>query len=116
MTNTLNDIQVVAVNANNLRSTMLDDIGKITGDETVVDRYEHSPYLRYRVKRFKLGMCIGSNIGNAIALTDAQLLERGRPAITAFAKLRIRQTQVSIDNSFTIRIQPPGAAQKIERG
>jgi hypothetical protein len=55
-------------------------------------------------------MSVGSNIGDAVALTDAQSLKCGRPAITAPAKLFVRQPQVLVDNSLAVKIQAPGAA------
>jgi hypothetical protein len=66
---------------------MLDDVGEIVGDETIVDRDEYRPNLGYGVKGFEQGMSVGGNIGDAVALTDAHLLERSRPAITATPKL-----------------------------
>jgi hypothetical protein len=43
--------------------------------------------LGYGVKGFELDMSVGSNVGDAVALLDAKVLEYGRPAITAPAKL-----------------------------
>src|SRR5713226_5070321 len=99
-----------------LRSTMPDDVGEIVSDETIVDRDEYRPNLGYGVKGFEEGMRVGSNVGDAVALTDAQVLESSRPAITAPAKLRIRQPQALVDNSLAVRIEAPGAAQELERG
>ena len=56
------------------RSTMLDDVGEIVGDETIVYWDEYSSHLWYRVKGFELGMSVGSNVGDTVALFDAQLL------------------------------------------
>jgi hypothetical protein len=66
---------------------MLDDVGEIVSDETIVDRDEDSPYLGDSVKGLQLGMCVGSNVGDGVALTDAQALECGRPTVAAPPKL-----------------------------
>src|SRR5579863_9559627 len=107
--NTLNIVQIVAVDAYHRRSTMLNDIGEIVSDKTIVDRDEYRANLRDGIKSFEQGMRVGSNIGDAVALVDAHLLEHSRPAITASAKLRVRQPQVFVNNSFSFRIQSPGA-------
>jgi hypothetical protein len=66
---------------------MLDDVGEIVSNETIVYWDEYRPNLGYGVKGFEQGISVGSNIGDAVSLTDPHLLERSRPAITATAKL-----------------------------
>jgi len=66
---------------------MLDDVGEIVSDETIVYRDEYRSILGYGVKGLEESMRVGSNVGDAVALIDTKLLERSRPAITASAKL-----------------------------
>src|SRR5579884_1634606 len=104
------------MDADHLCSAMLNNIGKIFSDEAIVDRNEHRSDLGNGVEGLKLSMRIGRDVGDAIALANAQTLEHGGPAITALAKLGIRQAQSFIDHSLAVRIQTPGATQELKRG
>ena len=53
--------------------------------------------------------------GDPIALLDTERCERGGPSIAAFAELRVREPQLSVDYGLTLGIQLAGAAREIER-
>ncbi|GAC1682200.1 MAG: hypothetical protein PVS2B1_00520 [Candidatus Dormibacteraceae bacterium] len=60
-------------------------------------------------------MRVGRDVCNAVALLDAQALERGGPPVTALEELRVREAEVAVHDSFTLPIQLSSAARELER-
>src|SRR4051812_10643821 len=86
-------------------ATMVENVGKVVGDQPVVDRHEHGADLRHSIKRFEMAMGVRSNIDHTVAWLDAQCLQCRRPTVATLEKLPVGESQFSIDNSFTVAIQ-----------
>ena len=67
-------VEIVAVCAHDGRAAVLDEIAELVGHQTIVDRHEHCPDLRYRVERCELRVSVRRDVGYAVALTDPERL------------------------------------------
>ena len=61
-------------------------------------------------------MRIRRDVDDAIALLDAERLQRGRPAIAALEEVAVREALRAVDNGLARRIQATRAPGELERG
>jgi hypothetical protein len=102
------------MSADNLRAAVVDEIDEVGGGQTIVDRDQHRANLRHRIERFQLGVSVGRDVGDAIALLDTKSLEHRRPAIAAIEKLFVGQTQVTVDHCFALTIELAGTTREFD--
>ena len=95
---------------------MINDVVEIVWQQTVINRHEDSADLRHRVIGLEMGMCVWRNIRHPIALSDAHTLKRGRPTVAAIQEFGIGKSQIAVDNSFAVCIEPAGTPGKFNRG
>ena len=108
-------LEIIAVGAHDAGAAVLEEVSEVVGREAIVEWHEHRADLRHRVERFELCLSVGRDVGDAIALTHTQRLQRGRPAIHAIEEARVRRPALAIDDRFPIAIKAPGAARELER-
>jgi hypothetical protein len=85
---------------------MLNRVSKLSRVQAIIQRNKDRAYLRDSVKRLKLRVGIGSDIGDSVSALDTQCLKRTGPPIATPEKLLIGKAEVLIHNRFTIGIQP----------
>ena len=67
--------QVLVAGADDRRAGVVDDVGKVVDGQAVVDRDEDGADLRDGVEGLELLMDVRRDVGDAITLVDAELLE-----------------------------------------
>ncbi len=87
--NTLDHIQVVAVHAKDLCAAVCRHVDEVIGGQPVVDGYDDRPELWYGVELLEMLMRVGRDRRNPVTFADAQIRERGAPAVTALAEFGI---------------------------
>jgi predicted lysophospholipase L1 biosynthesis ABC-type transport system permease subunit len=60
-------------------------------------------------------MDIGSDVGDAVARSDAEFLEGRRPVVAAIKELGVGQAQIAVHHGFAVRIKAAGTAGKLKR-
>jgi hypothetical protein len=95
---------------------MVDDVGELLGTQAVVDRNQYRTDLRNRVKGFELRMRVRRNIGDTIALLDAQPLQRRGPTIAAREEFLVSKTLAAVHHRFAAAVQRTGPSRELERG
>ena len=63
---------VVGRDAHDLRAAVPEQVAEIILRQPEVQRHEHRPQLRHGVERLELCVCIGRDVGHAVALPHAQ--------------------------------------------
>src|SRR5579859_7737140 len=101
--------------AHDLRTAVRNQVAEVVGDQSIIERHEHGADLRYRVERLELRVDVGGDVGDAIAFPDARALQPSRPSIAAIPELRVGEAKAPVDERGTIRVQPPGAPEELER-
>ena len=109
-------VEVVGVDADDAGAAVVDDVGEVVGGEAVVDGDEDRAELRDRVEGFELGMGVGRDVGDAIALAHAHALQRRGPAVAAVAELLVGEAQIAVDDGLAASVELAGAAHEIQRG
>ena len=64
--------EVIGAGAHHLRAAVLNQVAEVVGDEPEVERHQHRADLRHRVERLELRVGVRRDVGDAIALLDAQ--------------------------------------------
>ena len=93
---------VIGAGAHHLRAAVLNQVAEIVGDQPEVDRHEHGADLRNRVERLELRVRVGRDVGDAIALLDAEALQRRRPAIAAIEELAVGPALRAVNDAFAV--------------
>ena len=83
--------------------------------EPLVERHEHGADLWHGVERFQLRVGVGRNVGDAIAASDPEPLQRGGPAIHPREELVVGPSSRPVYDRFAIVIEPSGAMHELER-
>ncbi len=76
VTNRIDRRDVIGAGAHHLRAAVLNQVAEVVGDQPEVDRHEHGADLRNGVERLELRVRVGRDVGDAIALLDAEALQR----------------------------------------
>src|SRR5208283_2853152 len=87
---------------------------EVLGREPVIHRYDDGAPLRDRVELLEMLVRVGRDGGDAIALADPELRERGGPPIAALAELGIRQANVAVYDCFAPGMQLARAAREVQ--
>jgi hypothetical protein len=90
-------------------------VDEIIRRQPVIDRHDDRPELRYGVELLELLMRVGCDCRNPVAFGDAQLRERGAPAVTPLAELGIREANIAVDHGLAPAMQFACAAREFER-
>ena len=106
--------EVVRVDADHPCAAVVNDVPEICRLQPEVDGHEHRSYLGNRMEGLELRMGIGRDVGDPVSLADPEPLKRRRPPIATRQKLPVRKPQVTVDDGFAIRIEPPGAARVLD--
>ena len=112
--NAVDGLDVVSVSAYDLRPAVVDDVLEVIWEQPIVDRHQYRADLRNRVICLQVGVRVRGDVGDSIALSDSEGLERRRPAVAAFQELCVGQPQISIDDRFALAVEPsctPGELQ-----
>src|ERR1044071_2832496 len=94
---------------------MFDHVSKIVRREPIVERHQDGPELRHCIELLEHRVRVRGNDGHAITLAHAVLLQRSGPAVTTFEELRIRQTQLAVDDGLALAVQLARAPGKLPR-
>src|SRR5438046_1118733 len=96
------------------RAAMINEIDELFGRQPEIDWHQHRADLRHRVKRLELRVRVGRDVRDPVALTDAQRLERGRPAIATLEELGVGPAFMAVDERLPVRVQPSRAPHEVE--
>src|SRR5205814_2525365 len=81
-----------------------------------VDGHEHRADLRHGVERLELRVRVRRDVHDAIALPDAERVQRGRPAIAAVEEALVGEALLAVNDGLARRIEAPGAPRELQRG
>ena len=68
--------QIVGVGADHGGAAVVDQVLELLGGQPEVDRHQHRADLRHGVERLELRVGVGRDVGDAVALDDAEGLQR----------------------------------------
>ena len=111
----IHGVEIIGSGAHHAGSAVVDDVSEIFRSQADIDRHKNSANLRHRIIRFQVRMIVRRDVCDAVSLTYSKRRERGRPAIAAVEKLRIRQTEAATDNRFPAGVESPRTAGKLKR-
>src|SRR2546422_10432089 len=94
---------------------MADDVREIVRCEAEVDGHDDTADLRDGIKRFEQGVGVGRDVGDAVTPSDAETLQRARPAVASIEELAVGVPRRAIDGRFVMRIEATRAAGGLER-
>src|ERR1700687_1262420 len=94
---------------------MRGDVDKVLGREPEVDGNEDCANLRHGVEGLQLLVRVVRDVCNTVPLLDTHALKGGGPQITPVEELRVRETQVAVDDSFPISVKLPCPACELQR-
>ncbi len=113
--NAIDGFEIVFVGADDGRTRMTDDVGEVVDAEAIVDRHQHRADLRDGIERFKLCVGVRRDVGDTVARSDAESLQRRGPAIAAGEELLVRQPKIAVDDRLAIGIQGSCTACEFKR-
>ena len=112
--NAIDRVKVGRVCADDGRSRVSDDVREFVRAQPVVDRHQHRPELRNRIKGLEPGVRVGRDVGHAIAGRNAEPAQRGRPPVAPLEELPVGEPQVAVHDRFAIRIERARPAGELE--
>ena len=113
--NPVNVIQILGMNTDHARTAVFQNVGKVGGVQSVIDRYHDRTDLRNCIKRFQVRMRIRRNTGDSITRLDPEFLQGRRPPVTPFEEFSIGQPECPVNNPYAIGVKSASATGKIER-
>ena len=113
--NALDRLKVIGVHADNPGAAVVDQIGKIIRDQAVIERDEDGADLRHGVERFQLGMSVGRDVSDAVALLHTKRLQSRRPTIATVEKFLVVQPPIAIHDGIAFGIELARAPREFER-
>ena len=72
VTNAVDRVQVIGMGTHHPGAAVADDVGKVVGDQPVVDRHQHGAELRHGVEGFELRMRVRRDVRHAVAVADPE--------------------------------------------
>ena len=111
----VDQLEVVGVRADHPGAAVAQDVLHLRGVEPVVDGHEHGADLGHAVERLQVGGGVRRDVRDAVALPDAQPLQRRGPAVAALAELRVGAAHLAVDHGLALRVQGAGPAHELER-
>ena len=113
--NAVDCIQVFGGRAHDCCAAVIDEVSELVSRQAVVERHEHGADLWHGVERFQLRVGVGRNVGDAIAASDPERLQRGGPAIHPREELAVGPSSHPVYDRLAIVIEPPRAMHELER-
>ena len=111
--NCFHRVEVIGVDADNPRSTVIDDVGEVVRRQSVVERNQDSPNLGDGVERLELGMRVGRDVRHPVTLPHTEPMKGRGPTVAAVEELLVGQAEVAVDDRLTLRVEAPGAPEKL---
>jgi hypothetical protein len=93
---------------------MVDHVRPVGGQEAIVERNHEGPQRGDAVEALEVRVCVGSDVGNAVALHDPETLQSAGPAIAAIEKLGVGPALIAVDDGLTSPVQGPGTTGEFE--
>ena len=115
LANAVDQIEVVRMDTEHLRTAVACHIDEVVGREPVVHRHDHGAPLRDRIELLEVLVSIRCNGRDAIALADPESRERGGPPVAALAELAVRESNVAVDDGFAAAMQFSRATCELQR-
>src|SRR5580700_3211559 len=112
--NAVDGIQVVGMNAQHRGAAMFGHVDEVLSRQTIVDRHNDRPELRYRVELLEMLMRVGRYRRDAVTLAHAQFRECTAPSIVSLAKLGVSKAQFAVDHGLALAMQLACAARELE--
>jgi len=109
-------VEIVGVHADNGGARVADDVREVPGGQAVVDGDEHRAELGNRVERLELGMRVGRDVGDPIALADPEPGEGGRPPVAPVEESLVGEAEVLVHHRLPVPVQPSRPPGELERG
>ncbi len=95
---------------------MVDDVLEVVRQQAVVDRHQHRADLRHRVVGFQVRVRVGGDVGDPVAVSDAERLQRRRPAVAPLEELAVGEPHLAVDDGLAVGVQPARTPGEFHRG
>jgi len=84
---------------------MLGHVNEVLGRQTIVDRHNDRPELRYRVELLQMLMRVGRNRRDPVTLAHAPISRVRCSIVASLAKLGVSKPQLAVDHGFALAMQ-----------